>query len=189
MANAIAIAAVLVILWALVKQASAGTIGAVTMDSSPVPETPQPAVDSVPGSLPQSASLADWAKSILGFESGGSTKARNYSNNNPGNLKFDQALNRPGYIESGAIGQDAKGFAVFPDWASGMDALQRQLGAYVRNHPTWSLNQTMAHYLGQQGDPPTPVVTSEGDPFAYAGKIAGELGFEPGNTLQQIFGS
>lgn len=110
--------------------------------------------------------------------------SRAYVNNNPGNLKYNAALTQPGYVENNATGQDAGGFAIFPDEASGFDALTRELN--VMAGKGYSILQAASAYLG--GDPNKPQVTGEGDPFAKAQTIASKLGVTIDTKLSQLFG-
>jgi hypothetical protein len=121
-----------------------------------------------------SSFITSWASAIAafeGFNTSGSVAARN---NNPGNLKYAG--------QAGAIGQDANGFAIFPDPSTGWSALYNQLQLYVNNFPGYSLLQIMAHYLGQ----PSPTTDSQGNAYNYAGYVASSLGTDPGATLAEL---
>jgi hypothetical protein len=117
--------------------------------------------------------IATWASAIAQFEGGtpGSVASRN---NNPGNLKYAG--------QAGAVGKDAAGFAIFPDPATGMQALYNQLTKYVSDYPNNSLLDITAHYLGQ----PTPTVNSQGNAFTYAAFVASQLGVDPSTTLGEL---
>ena len=99
-----------------------------------------------------------------------------FRNNNPGNLKYAG--------QSGATGADASGFAIFPDYATGFQALKNQLALDASRNPSWTLPQFFSKYLG--GDPYSPEVTNQGDPFAYAASVANKLGVYITTTLGQI---
>jgi hypothetical protein len=98
---------------------------------------------------------------------------RSRRNNNPGNMRFERWLMQPGYVEDKAVGQDGSGFAIWGTAADGMDAFQRQLAIWYREHTqatildicTLQLGQTIGH----------PAITDQGDPFAYAATVAEEL--------------
>jgi hypothetical protein len=118
--------------------------------------------------------IPTWADAIArfeGFYSAGSRPARNH---NPGDLKFAG--------QPGAIGQDSAGFAIFPDDATGFQALYNQLSKYVRDFPGYSLLQIMAHYLGQHA----PTTDAQGNAFSYASAVAGELGVDTSATLADL---
>jgi hypothetical protein len=118
--------------------------------------------------------IPTWADAIArfeGFYSAGSRPARNH---NPGDLKFAG--------QPGAIGQDSAGFAIFPDDATGFQALYNQLAKYVRDFPGYSLLQIMAHYLGQA----SPTTDAQGNSFTYANAVAGELGVDVNVTLADL---
>ncbi len=55
----------------------------------------------------------------------------NYRNNNPGNLKYA--------CQPGATGADENGFAIFPTWDAGMQALKNQLAKNAKDFPNFSL--------------------------------------------------
>jgi hypothetical protein len=121
--------------------------------------------------------IPTWADAIArfeGFYSAGSRPARNH---NPGDLKFAG--------QPGAIGQDSAGFAIFPDDATGFQALYNQLAKYVRDFPDYSLLQIMAHYLGQHD----PTSDAQGNAFTYAGSVAGALGVDVNVTLADLSSS
>ncbi len=67
--------------------------------------------------IPKKSRIADWASAIReqeGFRPG----SRSYRNNNPGNIRFGVLTK-----ELGATFADADGFAIFPSYNAGMDAL------------------------------------------------------------------
>lgn len=123
-------------------------------------------------------SISDWAKATFGFECGSSATCKASRNNNPGNLKF---AGQPGAVPS------SDGFAVFPSLDAGYAALNRQLTKTLNEQPSLTLTQFYARYLGQS-DYLTPKITSQGDPFAYASKVAADLGVSPNQTIGSIFG-
>ena len=115
--------------------------------------------------------IPTWAAAIAQFEGFNSAGSRPARNHNPGDLKFAG--------QPGAVGQDPKGFAVFPDDATGFQALYNQLAKYVSDFPGYSLLEITAHYLGQ----PAPRVDLEGDAFTYAAAVASALGVTVDTTL------
>src|SRR5271154_4464845 len=66
-------------------------------------------------SLGDLQSVAATIQQIEGWAPG----TRSYRNNNPGNLMY--------VGQAGAIGQDAQGFAIFPDYQTGLTALDNQI--------------------------------------------------------------
>jgi len=115
-----------------------------------------------------------WAQAIAQFEGFNTAGSRPARNNNPGDLKYAG--------QPGATGQDSAGFAIFPDPATGWQALYNQLNAYVNEFPNFSILQMMAHYLGQ----PTPTSDSQGNAFTYASFVASQLGVDPSTTLASL---
>jgi len=117
-----------------------------------------------------------WAQAIAtfeGFTSGGASRPSR--NHNPGDLKYAG--------QTGAIGQDAQGFAIFPDDATGFQALYNQLAKYVAQFPGYSIVQITAHYLGMGS---TPTVNQEGNAFTYANFVASALGVTTDTTLGDL---
>jgi len=113
-----------------------------------------------------------WAEGIVSYESGGNPNARNFRNNNPGNLKYAK--------QYGAKGYDKDGFAVFETPELGMKALKAQLSLNLQRNPNFTLVQHMHHYLGGTGE---PKVTAEGDPFKYAQALSKHMGVDAGSPL------
>jgi hypothetical protein len=103
----------------------------------------------------------------------------NYRNNNPGNLRVP-----------GDLGTDASGFGIFSSWEKGFAALEDDINAKLRKYPHANLQQLMARYLGQGGDPATivPQKTTQGDPVAKANAIAKALGVSSTDPVGSVFG-
>jgi hypothetical protein len=120
--------------------------------------------------------IPGWANAIAQFEGFNSPGSRAARNHNPGDLKFAG--------QPGAAGRDSLGFAVFPDDATGWQALYRQLQKYVSDFPNDSLLDIMAHYLGQI----SPTSNVEGNAFTYAGYVASSLGVDISSTLGELAG-
>ena len=118
--------------------------------------------------------ISIWANAVAQFEGFNQPGSRAARNHNPGNLKYAG--------QSGATGKDPNNFAVFSNDASGFQALYRQLAKYVSDFPGYSILEITAHYLGQ----PAPQIDQEGDAFAYANFVAGQLGVEPSMTLEEL---
>jgi uncharacterized protein YndB with AHSA1/START domain len=133
--------------------------------------------NALPPSAPGPSLLDTWAQAIFNFE-GGKPGDRNVRNNNPGNLKYAG--------QPAAIGKDAEGFAVFATFEDGWNALLAQLNKFIKDFPSFSILQITAHYLGQ--DTNNISVTSQGNPFTYAAKVAAALGVSTTATLSQTFG-
>jgi hypothetical protein len=117
-----------------------------------------------------------WANVIAQFEGFNSPGTRPARNHNPGDLKFAG--------QAGAIGRDSAGFAIFPDDATGFQALYAQLAKYVADFPQYSLLEIMAHYLGQS----SPGITSQGNAYQYAAAVASALNAQPTTTLAELAG-
>src|SRR5579859_4668324 len=118
--------------------------------------------------------ITAWAQAIASFEGFNSPNSLPARNNNPGDLKYAG--------QPGATGADARGFAIFPDAASGWQALYRQLQKYVDDFPGYSILQMTAHYLGQS----VPTNNAEGNAFTYANFVAAALGVTPDTTLADL---
>src|SRR5580765_3255055 len=125
----------------------------------------------MPVETPQ-LNIDTWAQGIQEYESGGRQDARNYRNNNPGNLKYAKQF--------GATGYDKDGFAVFESKDLGMKALKEQLQRNLQRNPDFTLVQHMHHYLGGKGE---PKATAEGDPIAYAAFLSKHMGLDPDSKL------
>lgn len=153
---------ILYVLWEKLMVSDSNYFGA-TGGGGALPDQPAPAASGDKLSL--------WARLIQTFESGGDSNALNYRNNNPGNIR-------------GGNGE----FLSFDTPDAGMAALKNDLKAKVTKYPDWTLEQIMARYLGQSGNPPTPAITNQGNPFSYAAYIAQGLGVKATDTLRNIFG-
>lgn len=121
--------------------------------------------------------IPTWASAIAQFEGFNTAGNRAQRNNNPGNLKFAG--------QPGAVGADSGGFAIFPDPATGFQALYTQLQKYVVSYPDYSILDITAKYLGQSA----PTSDSQGNAFTYAGYVASALGADITTTLGQLAGS
>lgn len=118
--------------------------------------------------------ITPWAAAIAQFEGFNVAGSRPARDHNPGDLKFAG--------QYGATGKDPQGFAVFPDDATGFQALYNQLGLYVSEFPNYSILQIMAHYLGQA----SPEVDAQGNAFTYAAAVASAIGVSTDTTLAQL---
>lgn len=126
------------------------------------------------------------AKAITAQE-GGAVADRNMRNNNPGNLKYVEGLNRPGYVLSDATGKDSAGFAVFPDLNTGYDAMRRQIAIDAEKYPGLTLQGLVNVWLGGKPDDPASVPKSEGDPLTYAANVAKSLGVSVSTAIDSFF--
>lgn len=90
-----------------------------------------------------------------------------YTNNNPGNLMYAG--------QAGAIGKDANGFAVFPDYATGFQALLNQISLDANRGMT--ISQFTASYA--------PASVPGNNPGVYATNIANATGLSPTDLLSQ----
>lgn len=89
------------------------------------------------------------ADAIQRFE-GWAPGTRSYRNNNPGNLKYTAWTK-----EQGATGQDTGGFAVFPDYETGRNALLSLLLLRARQHPDWTILDLFDSYAPASDGNPT----------------------------------
>lgn len=92
-----------------------------------------------------------------------------YTNNNPGNLQFAG--------QAGATA-GANGFAVFPSYQAGYDALVNQINLYASRGLT--VQQMMDIYA--------PAAQTGNDPTAYANTVASAVGATPDTPLSDILG-
>lgn len=119
---------------------------------------------------PERSRLDEWAEAIKQFE-GWYPGSRSYRNNNPGNLRWSKFQ----------IGT-AAGFAVFPDYATGMRALKFQLeiaatGKSRVYRPTHTLTQFFTIYAP----------SSDGNhPAQYANFVASKLGMPVGTQIKEL---
>lgn len=99
-----------------------------------------------------------------GASTGGTGSTRGIRNNNPGNIKYGA------YARSlGATGQDSAGFAIFPNAAAGLKAINANLASY-----------------GRQGfNTPASIATrwSTTDQGAYTKRLADMFGGDPNKSL------
>jgi hypothetical protein len=108
----------------------------------------------------QTATIASTIQQVEGYYPGSVA----YRNNNPGNLKY--------VGQAGATGADANGFAVFPDYATGLQALDDQIQLYA------------GRGLSIQGMMQIYAPASDGNnPNSYAAQVAGALGVDPSTSL------
>src|SRR4051812_35851817 len=107
---------------------------------------------------------------------GGKGATTSFRNNNPGNIKFEKRLRRAGYLLSEALPHDdGNGFAVFPDYQAGLNAVCRQIGILFRRNPQYTLLDVAILWLG--GTPPdvASVPAKEGKPISYAKGLASTI--------------
>lgn len=115
----------------------------------------------------------DLAAAIQRFE-GSCPNPASCRNNNPGNLRAGP----------GSIGMDSRGFAVFPDYATGEAALERQVDLNIGRG--LSLNE---FFGGKPGVYPGYAPAADANnPSGYAGTVAGWLGIDPNTPLSSVSG-
>jgi hypothetical protein len=112
----------------------------------------------------------DLAGAIQRFE--GACSGLTCRNNNPGNLRAGP----------GATGIDSRGIAIFPDYATGEAALQRQVDLNIGRGLT--LDEFFAGKPGVYAGY-APAADSN-NPSSYASAVAGWLGIDPNTPLQAI---
>jgi len=155
--------------------ASPPTVPSVTLPPNVSQPEPEPVVQPPPPSLPPTPLLVPFCLAIQsreGFFKPGENKAyphgtRAWKNNNPGNIKYG-----PFAKNCGAIGQDDKGFAVFPSYEKGFTALKTLVtnaatGKSDIYKPTDSIFQFFSRYAPS---------TDHNDPQSYANEVALKLG-------------
>jgi hypothetical protein len=116
------------------------------------------------GDLPDSAvsTIASTIQQVEGYYPGSLA----YINNNPGNLRY---VGQPG------AWQGQGGYAAFPSYQAGLDALNRQIQLYAGRGMT--ISQMMAIYAP----------ASDGnDPTSYAARVASALGVSPSTALSDL---
>lgn len=127
---------------------------------------------------PGVATIASTIQTVEGY-SGPSAQYPNgtlaYQNNNPGNLIF---ANQPGAT------QGAGGFAAFPSYQAGYDALVNQIGIYSSQGLT--IDQMMNKYAPALNADGTP---SGNNPTQYANQIATALGVSPTTSIADAIGT
>lgn len=111
----------------------------------------------------QTATIASTIQQVEGYYPG----SVSYRNNNPGNLVY--------VGQAGATGADANGFAIFPSYAAGLQALDDQIQLYA------------GRGLSIQGMMNIYAPASDGnDPNSYASQIASALGVDPSTSLLSL---
>ena len=86
----------------------------------------------------KSTILYVFALAIQQFE-GWYEGSRSFRNNNPGNLKYAG--------QTGSTGQDAGGFAVFPNYETGFAALERQIELSLLGYAGYSAEMTLLEFF------------------------------------------
>lgn len=125
--------------------------------------------------------LSDYGSSSLSFNAlalaiqtaeGYYPGSRSYRNNNPGNLRYAGQL--------GSSGSDSDGFAVFPTYQAGFQALINQLSLDASRHPDWTLAQFVANYAP---------ASDNNDDNSYLNNIVNGLTGATGDTTLGEFSS
>jgi hypothetical protein len=117
------------------------------------------------------AVIEKMAQAIKTFE-GWTPGSRSYRNNNPGNLKYAG--------QAGATGQDDQGHAIFDSYASGWNALIRQLKlAFYGGSSVYSPSMSLYAFFQKY---------AEGNSLQYAEYVAGQIGASAEATLQSLLG-
>lgn len=113
------------------------------------------------------ATIQDLANAIGKMEGANIAGSVASRNNNPGNLRY--------VGQTGAIGQDSGGFAIFPDLSTGQAALNAQINLDANRGLT--LSQFIAKYA-----PPNENNTSN-----YLNFVSSQTGVDPSTTLDAGF--
>jgi hypothetical protein len=117
--------------------------------------------------------LTQMARAIERHESGGNLEARNYRNNNPGNLVYRG--------QAGTIGKDGN-FAIFATYTDGWNALIAQLARYFNNTSSAipnSANMSLYEFFNSY--------SPDGTGNSYARDVANQLGVDPNITLSELY--
>jgi hypothetical protein len=116
--------------------------------------------------------LDDLAAAITRFE--GACSGSVCVNNNPGNLRAGP----------GAIGVDARGIAIFPDYATGYSALLHQESLNVGR------GLTLSEFFGGKAGvyPGYAPAADKNNPAGYSATVAGWLGISPDVPLTEVLG-
>lgn len=122
--------------------------------------------------LGQTPLVVGIANAIAQMESGGSSTALSYRNNNPGNL-----------VTWGS-NPIVNGFAQFPTLAAGWQALYSQIETNIGRGLT--LNQFFAGEPGVYAGYASAGSSASNNPAAYASFVAGQVGIDPNTPLNQI---
>lgn len=116
--------------------------------------------------------LDSFAAEIQHFE-GWYPGSRSYRNNNPGNI-------RPGSLSLGQIGIDSGGFAIFPDYETGYDALVNDIYAKFTGHTRTGLGPDSTAVQFFQVYAPA---TDNNNPTAYATAVIDGINSDYGSSL------
>lgn len=92
-----------------------------------------------------------------------------YRNNNPGNLNYAN--------QTGSTGPDANGYAIFPDYQTGYDALVNQIQLDASRGMT--LQQLIYSWAPPTGDP-----RGTNNTTAYVQSVSAQTGIAPGASVQ-----
>lgn len=114
-------------------------------------------------------SLAQAIARFEGFFTAGSVAQRNH---NPGNLRAGP----------GAIGTDSRGYAIFPDDATGWAALEHQVDLNIGR------GLTLEEFFGGKAGvyPGYAPAADSNQPAQYASTVAGWLGISPTQVLSGV---
>jgi len=112
----------------------------------------------------QTATIASTIQQVEGYYPGSLA----YQNNNPGNLV---------YVGQTGASPGAGGFAQFPSYSAGLQALDDQIQLYAARGMT--ISQMMNTYAP---------ASAGNNPTAYANQIAGALGVDPSTSLLDLAG-
>jgi len=114
------------------------------------------------------------ANAIQVFEGwkAGPPPSKSYRNNNPGNLRYsswEAAYN--------CTGQDSTGFAIFPTYQDGFNALVHLLQTRATQNPGWTIFDLFNSYAPS---------SDNNNPTQYASFVAGHVGIDPNTTLGSL---
>lgn len=114
--------------------------------------------------------------------------SRSFRNNSPANFKLMSSTVTPYMLKLGAVGVDAQNFAIFPDYATGFNALVTFLSDAALGRLS-SYNGDMAIYTGDaknKGFIDVYAPMSENDSLAYAKSIERDLGVPYTTKIKEL---
>ena len=168
MADAVAIAAVLVILWAVFsKNLLATDNGGLTLDTSVPPGTPQPGQNSTSPAPDLSTKIKQFAQAIGVAEGFGQPDAVPTLYNNPGDLGPGDT-GYEGVFHGGSI------VSQLPDVATGWRLLEQKIAnAFSGQSSVYNSNMTFAEWAQKYA----------GDWVNWSKNVAGYLGVDPNTRI------
>lgn len=114
---------------------------------------------------------------IANFEGFGIDNSVATRNNNPGNL-----IATPWSMSQGAVGQDSSGFAIFPDVATGAQALDNLVKIQANN------GLTLSDLINKVWAPPTATGNTSQSSSNYTDYVSNAIGLNPSSPVSAASG-